>query len=141
MLKIKLFILCGMCLLSVFNVMASDYPVDITVNALKESNGSEWDSVKNSSEYIVTYKVNISNNSKKMITPGIDNKLCFFLDDNNGHTLLAKSVQLELLTPYHPGESRDGIVYFSSKNRNLVDLPFVKMGLGKQCTKIIDHGA
>ncbi|EOT7379067.1 TPA: DUF4354 family protein [Enterobacter cloacae] len=141
MLKVKPLILCSLCLLSVFDVKASDHPVNITVSSLKEATGSEWDSVKNSPEFIVSYKVNITNNSDKMITPGIDNKLCFYLDDHNGHTLLAKSVQLDLLTPYHPRESRYGIVYFSSKNRDLVNLPFVKMGLGKECSKIINHRA
>ncbi|HFQ9142134.1 TPA: DUF4354 domain-containing protein [Enterobacter cancerogenus] len=139
MLKFKPLILCGLCSFAVFDVKAFDHPVNITVNALKEATGSEWDSIKNRPEFIVSYKVNISNNSDKMLTPGIDNKLCFFLDDNNGHTLLAKSVQLELLTPYHPRESRYGIVYFSSENSDFVNLPFVKMGLGTECTAVINR--
>lgn len=139
MLKIKPLIFFGMCFLSVFDVKASVHPVDVTVYALKETTGSEWNSVNNSAEYIASYKVKISNNSDKMLTPGIDNKVCFFLDDGNGHYLLAKSIQLELLTPYHPGESREGTIYFYSKKNEFVNLSFVKMALGNECLKIIDR--
>lgn len=119
------------------NATASDGLFDITVTALKGSIGSEWNSIKNTSRYTIYYKVTVSNNSKVPLTPGKENQLCFYLDDDNGHTLLAHSVQVDFLKPYQPGESRDGMIYFASINPKLLILPFVKLAIGKQCSMLL----
>ncbi|HCR1911849.1 TPA: hypothetical protein ONC18_004631 [Enterobacter kobei] len=57
----------------------------------------------------------------------------YYLDNNEGQTLRAKGIELALLSPYSPGESHTGEIYFYSPDPDIIRLPFVKLGIGKAC--------
>jgi len=113
--------------------IASESTPDITVFASKDAQGSVWNSVTNKAQYQVSYKVTINNNGKETFTPGKNNKMCLFLFDGQGHQLMSKGIQLELLSPYKAGESRYGTVMFTSDNDALFAFPFVKLATGEKC--------
>lgn len=105
----------------------------ITIFAQKESQGSQWDSTTGEAKYMVSYKVTLDNASGKSIEPGKDNKMCFFLFDKNGKTFMSTGIELEMLKKYNPRDNRTGLVYFSSSNHDVLNMPFVRFGIGKDC--------
>ena len=111
-----------------------DYKLNgITIFAQKESQGSQWDSTTGEAKYMVSYKVTLDNASGKSIEPGKDNKMCFFLFDKNGKTFMSTGIELEMLKKYNPRDNRTGLVYFSSSNPDVLNMPFVRFGIGKDC--------
>lgn len=133
--KIKILGLFSLLLIADHAIASTSSP-DMTVYALKGSLGSVWNNITNKAEYLLSYNVTVNNNSKLTFTPGGDNKLCFYLDDNKGNTLMGHGAQLELLSPYTPGGSHDGMVFFSSPDPDLLNLPYVKLAFGKQCPAV-----
>ena len=105
----------------------------ITIFAQKESQGSQWDSTTGEAKYMVSYKVTLDNASGKSIEPGKDNKMCFFLFDKNGKTFMSTGIELEMLKKYNPRDNRTGLVYFSGSNPDVLNMPFVRFGIGKDC--------
>lgn len=105
----------------------------IKVFAEKESQGSEWDSVTNQAKYMVSYKVTLDNSSNHSIESKKDNKMCFYLFDNNGKSFMSTGVQLELLKKYKPIDNKSGMVYFSSSNPEVLTMPFVRFATGQDC--------
>lgn len=131
--KIKVLLLLT-SVLSTSQAMSVEKSPDVTIFALRESSGSLWNTVTNKAEHLVSYKITVNNNASAPLTPGKNNKMCFYLDDNMGKTLQSHSIQLELLSPYKPGESRSGTIYFSSTEPALLSLPYVKVGFGSSCS-------
>ncbi|AMJ70709.1 hypothetical protein AW879_12630 [Enterobacter cloacae] len=105
----------------------------IKIFAEKESQGSQWDSTTGEAQYMLSYKVTLDNFSKKSIEPGKDNKMCFFLYDNNGKSFMSTGIEMEMLKKYKPLDSRTGMVYFSSSNPDILNMPFVRFGIGTDC--------
>lgn len=105
----------------------------ITIFAQKESQGSQWDSTTGEAKYMVSYKVTLDNASGKSIEPGKDNKMCFFLFDKTGKTFMSTGIELEMLKKYNSRDNRTGLVYFSSSNPDVLNMPFVRFGIGKDC--------
>ncbi|MBW4210879.1 DUF4354 family protein [Enterobacter asburiae] len=105
----------------------------ITIFAQKESQGSQWNSATGEAKYMVSYKVTLDNASGKSIEPGKDNKICFFLFDKNGKTFMSTGIELDMLKTYEPRDNRTGVVYFSSSNPDVLNMPFVRLGIGKDC--------
>ncbi|MBZ7707232.1 DUF4354 family protein [Klebsiella oxytoca] len=130
--KIKIFSLY-LSLMAAGQAISAVKSPDVTVYAQKEGAGSVWNSVTGKAEHLLSYQVTVNNNSSEPLVPGKDNKMCFYLDDNMGKTLMGHGIQLELLSPYKPGESRTGVIYFSSTEPDMLSLPYVKLGLGSQC--------
>lgn len=127
-------VVCMLTLLIIAdNAMPSGKLPDITVYAFKDATGSVWNSVTGKSEHLLSYKVTVNNNTEEAIVPGKGNKMCFYLDDDKGHKLAGRSAQVELLAPYKPGESRDGLILFSSTDPELLKLSYVKLYFGTQC--------
>jgi len=138
--KIAKAILLSAAMIVTGSGVASESTPDITIFASKDAQGSVWNSVTNKAQYQVSYKVTIDNNGKSAFSPSKDNKMCFFLFDNQGRKLISHGIQLELFSPYKGGESRYGTVIFISDDNTLFDLPFVKLGLGAQClTAAVKH--
>ncbi|MGX5107499.1 DUF4354 family protein [Enterobacter cloacae] len=133
----------GMCLALVLSAAgtvqaAQKAPDDniftgIKIFAEKESQGSQWDSTTGEAQYMVSYKVTLDNFSKKSIEPGKENKMCFFLFDNKGKSFMSTGIQLEMLKKYNPLDNRTGMVYFASSNPDVLNMPFVRFGIGKDC--------
>ncbi|MEN4700016.1 DUF4354 family protein [Pantoea agglomerans] len=122
---------------SVFSITgafcASSSP-DMTVFALKEKEGSVWNSRTGQAQYMASFNVTVNNNSKETVKYGKDNKMCFFAFGSNGVSVQSSGVQYELIaTDYKPGESRSGVVYFTSSTDNIFNLPFIKLEDGKAC--------
>ncbi|AIV29823.1 hypothetical protein EC036_21760 [Enterobacter cloacae] len=107
----------------------------ITLFAERQSQGSQWDSTTGEAQYMVSYKVTLNNASDKSIEPGKDNKMCFFLFDKNGKSFMSTGIELEMLKKYKPMDNRTGMVYFSSSNPDVLNMPFVRFGIGQDCTK------
>ncbi|MFH7905350.1 DUF4354 family protein [Enterobacter cloacae] len=107
----------------------------ITLFAEKQFQGSQWDSTTGEAQYMVSYKVTLNNASDKSIEPGKDNKMCFFLFDKNGKSFMSTGIELEMLKKYKPMDNRTGMVYFSSSNPDVLNMPFVRFGIGQDCTK------
>lgn len=107
----------------------------ITIFAQKESQGSQWNSTTGEAKYIVSYKVTLDNASGKSIEPGKDNKMCFFLFDKTGKTFMSTGIELDMLKKYEPRDNRTGVVYFASSNPDVLNMPFVRFGIGKNCIK------
>lgn len=107
----------------------------ITLFAEKQSQGSQCDSTTGEAQYMVSYKVTLNNASDKSIKPGKDNKMCFFLFDKNGKSFMSTGIELEMLKKYKPTDNRTGMVYFSSSNPDVLNMPFVRFGIGQDCTK------
>ncbi|HDT1120567.1 MULTISPECIES: DUF4354 domain-containing protein [Enterobacter cloacae complex] len=105
----------------------------ITIFAQKESQGSQWNSATGEAKYMAGYKVTLDNASGKSIDPGKDNKMCFFLFDKTGKTFMSTGIQLEMLKKYEPRDNRTGEVYFSSSDPDVLNMPFVRFGIGKDC--------
>ncbi|HCI6133297.1 TPA: DUF4354 family protein [Klebsiella variicola subsp. variicola] len=105
----------------------------INVFAQKESQGSQWDSTTGEAKYMVSYKVTLDNTSEKSIEPGKDNKMCFFLFDKTGESFMSTGIDLEMLKKYLPRDNRTGLVYFASSNPDVLNMPFVRFGIGKDC--------
>ena len=105
----------------------------ITIFAQKESQGSQWNSATGEAKYMVSYKVTLDNASGKSIEPGKDNKICFFLFDKTGKTFMSTGIELDMLKKYEPRDNRTGVVYFSSSNPDVLNMPFVRLGIGKDC--------
>ncbi|MDY0416648.1 DUF4354 family protein [Enterobacter sp. 170198] len=105
----------------------------ITIFAQKESQGSQWNSATGEAKYMVSYKVTLDNASGKSIEPGKDNKICFFLFDKTGKTFMSTGIELEMLNKYKPRDNRTGGVYFASSNPDILNMPFVRFGTGKDC--------
>lgn len=107
----------------------------ITVFAQKESQGSQWDSTTGEAKYMVSYKVTLDNASGKSIEPGKDNKMCFFLFDKAGKSFMSTGIDLDMLKKYESRGNRTGGVYFSSSNPDVLNMPFVRFDIGKNCIK------
>ncbi|MCU6336888.1 DUF4354 family protein [Enterobacter quasiroggenkampii] len=105
----------------------------ITIFAQKESQGSQWNSVTGEAKYMVSYKVTLDNASGKSIEPDKDNKMCFFLFDQTGKTFMSTGIELGMLKKFEPRDNRTGVVYFSSSNPDVLNMPFVRFGIGKDC--------
>ncbi|SSH80086.1 Uncharacterised protein [Klebsiella pneumoniae] len=105
----------------------------ITIFAEKESQGSQWDSTTGEAKYMASYKVTVDNASGKSIEPGKDNKMCFFLFDKAGKTFMSTGIELDMLKKYEPRDNRTGVVYFSSSNPDVLNMSFVRFGMGKDC--------
>lgn len=105
----------------------------ITIFAQKEPQGSQWDSTTGEEKYLVSYKVTLDNASGKIIEPGKDNKMCFFLFDNNGKKFMSTGIEMEMLRKYNLRDNRTGLVYFVSSNPDVLNMPFVRFGIGKDC--------
>ncbi|MEP8537075.1 NAD-dependent epimerase/dehydratase family protein [Enterobacter asburiae] len=60
-------------------------------------------------------------------------EMCFFLFDKNGKTFMSTGIELEMLKKYNPRDNRTGLVYFSSSNPDVLNMPFVRFGIGKDC--------
>ncbi|WP_148244610.1 DUF4354 family protein [Enterobacter asburiae] len=105
----------------------------ITIFAQKESQGSQWDSTTGEAKYMISYKVTLDNASDKSIEPGKDNKMCFFLFDKNGKSFMSTGIEVEMLKKYNPRDNRTGLVYFASANPDVLNMPFVRFGIGKDC--------
>lgn len=112
---------------------ASSSP-DMTVYALKENEGSVWNSRTGHAQYMASFNVTVNNNSKEAVKYGKNNKMCFFVYGENGDSVQSSGVQFELIaTGYKPGESRTGTVYFTSSTDKIFNLPFIKLESGKAC--------
>lgn len=107
----------------------------ITVFAQKESQGSQWDSTTGEAKYMVSYKVTLDNASGKSIEPGKDNKMCFFLFDKAGKSFMSSGIDLDMLKKYESRDNRTGDVYFSSSSPDVLNMPFVRFDIGKNCIK------
>ncbi|MCV3774229.1 DUF4354 family protein [Enterobacter sp. RD4-1-1] len=105
----------------------------INVFAQKESQGSQWDSSTGEAKYMVSYKVTLDITSEKSIEPGKDNKICFFLFDKAGESFMSTGIDLGMLKKYLPRDNRTGLVYFTSSNPDVLNMPFVRFGIGKDC--------
>lgn len=99
--KIKIFSLF-LSLMAAGQAISAVKSPDVTVYAQKEGAGSVWNSVTGKAEHLLSYQVTVNNNSSEPLVPGKDNKMCFYLDDNMGKTLMGHGIQLELLSPYKP---------------------------------------
>ncbi|WP_191121340.1 DUF4354 family protein [Serratia marcescens] len=118
---------------AVQKVSHDDKLIGVNVFAQKESQGSQWDSTTGEAKYMVSYKVTLDNTSEKSIEPGKDNKMCFFLFDKAGESFMSTGIDLEMLKKYLPRDNRTGLVYFSSSNPDVLNMPFVRFGIGKDC--------
>lgn len=130
--KIKVLLLVASTLTASEAFCAETTP-DVTVFALKEYTGSVWNTVTNEAEHLASYKITVNNNANTALTLGKNNKICFYLDDNNGKKLISHGAQLELLSSYKPRESRSGTIYFSTTELSLLTLPYVKVAFGSSC--------
>ncbi|WP_459585121.1 hypothetical protein [Enterobacter asburiae] len=46
---------------------------------------------------------------------------------------MSTGIELEMLKKYNPRDNRTGLVYFSSSNPAVLNMPFVRFGIGKDC--------
>jgi hypothetical protein len=107
---------------------------DMTIYALKDNEGSVWNSRTGLAQYMARFNVTVNNNSEETVKYGKDNKMCFFAYDSNGDSVQSSGVQFELIANgYKPGESRTGTVYFTSSTDKIFNLPFIRLESGKAC--------
>ncbi|EQA1624824.1 DUF4354 family protein [Enterobacter asburiae] len=105
----------------------------IKIFAEKKSQGSQWDSATGEAKYMVSYRVTLDNFSNKSITPSKENKMCFFLFDKDGKSFMSTGIEMEMLKTYKPLDNRTGKVYFTSSSPDILNMPFVRFGIGKVC--------
>ncbi|EPY7202852.1 DUF4354 family protein [Klebsiella variicola] len=133
----------GICLVLAFSAVGAAQAVEkeshgdkftgITIYAQKDSQGSQWNSTTGEEKYMVIYKVTLDNASGTSIEPGKDNKMCFLLFDKSGKEFMNTGIELEMLRKYEPRDNRTGLVYFSSSSPEVLNMPFVRFGIGKDC--------
>lgn len=133
----------GMCIALILSAAGTVQAADKTPNdnfftgikifSEKVAQGSQWDSTIGEAKYMVSYKVSLDNFSNKSIEPGKNNKMCFFLFDKSGKSFMSTGIELEMLKKYKPLDNRTGMVYFASSNPDVLNMPFVRFGIGKDC--------
>lgn len=105
----------------------------ITIFAQKDSQGSQWNSTTGEAKYMVKYQVTLDNASGEIINPEKDNKICFFLFDKTGKSFMSTGIEQAMFKKYKPRDNQTGVVYFSSSNPDILNMPFVRFGIGKDC--------
>lgn len=94
---------------------------DFRIDTFQEKQGSV--TLNGEAFFEVTYRVSVNHLGKEAVTPV---KWCFVLFDDKGNNIPASGAEYGLLKPYAPRDSREGVVMFRSRSRDIFSMPFVR---------------
>jgi hypothetical protein len=116
------FVICSALLaLTTISAHASQVKTpDLRIDAVQKSKGS----LAQNGEvlYEVVFDVNVANRQKEDFKMP---KSCFILSDEKGNKVVSSGISANLLMHYGEWDSKEGEVFFTSKDKNIYDMSLV----------------